>query len=148
MASSATRQASSVPARQAGRLTSLSFALMILVIIQYALGMSYNLYGKMPTADKKLGLFSSPLLALHVIVGTLLVFAAIYLVVRAVKARIRLTVITSVIGLLSLITAWVTGSAFAQKGGNGLSLAMGMMTAVALLCYLVNVWLGAGHGSE
>jgi hypothetical protein len=29
-----------------------------------------------------------------------------------------------------------------------LSLLMGMMTAVALLCYLVNVWMGAGHGSE
>jgi hypothetical protein len=92
--------------------------------------------------------FSSPLLALHVIVGTLLVFAVIYLIAGAVRARIRLTVITSAIGLLSLIAAWVTGSAFAQTGGPGHSMAMGVMTAAALACYLVNVWMAGKYGHE
>jgi hypothetical protein len=148
MASAATRQAGGVPARQAGRITSASFGLVILLVIQYVLGIAYNLYGTMPTANKKIGIFSSPLLTLHVIVGTLLVLAAIYLVVAAVGARIQLTVITSAIGLLSLIAAWVTGSAFAQKGGSGYSMAMGVMTAVALLCYAANVMVLGRHGNE
>jgi hypothetical protein len=32
--------------------------------------------------------------------------------------------------------AWITGSAFTQKGTDGFSMAMGVLTAVALLCYM------------
>ncbi|HEX9541281.1 MAG TPA: hypothetical protein VGA04_24205 [Streptosporangiaceae bacterium] len=146
MAPAATREAGRVPGRQARRFSSASFGLVILLIIQYVLGIAYTLYGTMPTAGKQVGLFSSPLLAVHVIVGTLLVLAAIYLVIAAVRARIRLAVIMSVIGLLSILAAWVTGSAFAQKGASGFSMAMGVMTAVALLCYMVNVRVLGRHG--
>jgi hypothetical protein len=121
------------------RIARVSFGLVILLLIQYILGLSYNLYGKMPTANKKVGIFSSGLLAVHVILGTLLIVIAIYLVVITIKATIRLALITSVIGLLSLLGAWVTGSAFTQKGGDGYSMAMGVLTAAAMLCYLLNV---------
>lgn len=43
------------------------------------------------------------------------------------------------VGLLALLTAWFTGSQFAQTGSTGYSMAMGVMTAVAMLCYLANL---------
>jgi hypothetical protein len=130
------------------RLAAASFGLVILVTIEYVLGISYNLYGTAPTATRKVALFSSPLLAVHVAVGTLLVLAAIYLVVVAVRARLRPVVITSVIGLLAVIAAWVSGSAFVEKGQNGFSMAMAVLTGVALLCYAANVRVLAGHRHE
>lgn len=135
MASTTIHDSASTASRPVRRLSAASFALVILVLAQYVLGIAYNLYGTMPTATKAVKLFSSPLLAAHVVVGTLLILIAVYLVVVAVRARIRAATIASVIGLISLIAAWITGSAFAQKGTSGLSMAMAVLTAVALLCY-------------
>ena len=50
-----------------------------MLILQFVLGMIYNLYGTEPTANSSVGLFSSPLLALHVILGILLFPVAIML---------------------------------------------------------------------
>ena len=140
----------SVPARErdaslGSRAQRIRAASLGLVIAQYVLGISYNLYGTAPTASKKVDAFSSPLLAAHVIVGILLVPAAIYLVVAAVRGRLRLAVITSVTGLLSPLAAWVARSAFTQKGAAGYSMAMGALTAAALLCYVVNVCAFGGR---
>lgn len=120
--------------------------MVILRIIQYVLGITYNLYGTAPTASRKLSFFSSPLLGAHVTVGTLLVLAAIYLAVTAIRARARLAVSMSVTGLLAILAAWVNGSEFAQEGKSGYSMAMGALMAVALLCCAVNVSVGVFGG--
>jgi heme A synthase len=148
MASTSVREATGIRDRPARWLPSASLGMVVLLVIQYVLGIAYNLYGTAPTASRKLSLFSSPLLAAHVIVGTLLVLAAIYLVVVAARARIRLAIITSVLGLLSILAAWGSGSAFAQQGAAGFSMAMGASTAVALLCYVINARIPGrpGHG--
>jgi hypothetical protein len=132
-------EAVSGPDRRVGRVARASFGQLILLLIQYVLGLAYNLYGTAPTAAKKVDAFSSPLLAAHAVTGTLLIVAAIYLTVISVRAGTRLAAVTSAIALLSLIAAWASGDAFTQNGDNGLSMAMGVLTAVALLCYLVNV---------
>lgn len=121
---------------------------MILLLIQYVLGLSYNLYGTMPTAAKAITEFSSPLLAVHVINGTLLVLASVYLVVLTVRARVWLAVTTSGIGLLAVLTAFEAGEEFIQKGASGYSMLMGVMMAVALLCNLVNVRVFGPRGSQ
>jgi hypothetical protein len=113
-----------------------SSGLVILLLAQYVLGIAYNLYGTAPTAAKAIKLFSSPLLGAHVVLGTLLIVIAIYLVVVSVRVGIRAAVAVSVLGLVSLLAAWITGSAFAQKGTVGFSMAMGVLTAVGLLCYM------------
>jgi EamA domain-containing membrane protein RarD len=117
------------------RIFAASFGLVVLLVAQYVLGLAYNLYGTAPTAARKLKPFSSPLLAAHVVLGTLLIVVAIYLVAAAVRARTRIPATASIIGLAALIAAWIAGSAFAQNGANGYSMAMGVLTAVALLCY-------------
>jgi hypothetical protein len=46
-----------------------SFGAVTMLIIEFVLGMIYNLYGTAPTASKSIGLFSSPVLALHVVMS-------------------------------------------------------------------------------
>lgn len=139
MKSTAVHGAGPVESRRASRTAAASFGMVILLIIQYILGISYNLYGTAPTASKSISYFSSPVLAAHVILGTLLIVAAVYLAVIAIRARERLAASLSVIGLLAILGAWINGNEFAANGQSGYSMAMGVLMAVALLCYAVNV---------
>jgi hypothetical protein len=125
--------------RHARRICVGSSGLVVLLLIQYVLGIGYSLYGTAPTAAKPIKPFASPLIAAHVILGTLLIVIAIYLVVAAFRASMRIAAGASIIGLASLIAAWVSGSAFSEKGTDGYSMAMGVLTAVAILCYMTMV---------
>jgi hypothetical protein len=147
MTPTAVHDSSSTTTRRARRISAASFWLLILLLAQYVLGIAYNLYGTTPTAAKTVAMFSSPLLGAHVALGTLLIVIAIYLVAASITAGLRIAVAASGIGLVSLIAAWVAGSAFTQKGGSGFSMAMGALTAVAILCYMVLVKVpGAASG--
>jgi hypothetical protein len=125
-----------------------SFRLLIALLLQYGLGISYNLYGTVPTSSKSIGFFSSPLLALHVILGTLVVLTAIYVVVLSVRARMRFPVIASSLALACLLGAWASGSEFTQKGQTGFSMAMAMLTGVALLCTAINIRMLSAPSSK
>ena len=117
-----------------------SFGALTMLFLQFVLGAAYSLYGTAPTATKSVGLFSSPLLAIHVILGILLLIAAAMLVFRVVQARAGAALLaTSVVGLVAILGAAGAGSSFAQDGANGASLGMAIATAVAMLCYSVNL---------
>ena len=113
--------------------------LLIALLIQYGLGIGYNLYGTAPTPRKSIGAFSSPLLALHVIFGTLVVLTAVFVVVMSVQARMRFPIIGSSLALACVIGAWLSGSEFTQKGETGFSMSMAMLTGVAVLCTAINI---------
>jgi heme A synthase len=122
------------------RIRMASFGALTMLFLQFVLGAAYSLYGTAPTAKKSVGLFSSPLLAIHVVLGILLLIAAAMLVFRVVQARAGTALlVTSVIGLVAVIGAAGAGSSFAQDGANGASLGMAIATAVAMLCYTVNL---------
>ena len=76
-----------VPAKAVNRIRMASFGALTMLIIQFVLGAAYSIYGTAPTPAKSVGMFSSPLLAIHVILGILLVIAAIMLVVRAIAKK-------------------------------------------------------------
>jgi hypothetical protein len=141
-------KAGSAPtAAQAERLRMASFGALTMLILQFALGTAYNLYGTAPTASKSIGMFSSPLLAIHVILGILLIVAAAMLVFRAVQAKAPALIATSVVGLVAILGAAGAGSAFTAHGASGASLGMALATAVAMLCYAANlVILGRQRG--
>jgi hypothetical protein len=61
------------------------------------------------------------------------------LVVRAVQARYKPSIATSVAGLLVILGAFGAGSSFVRDGSNGASLGMALLTAVAMLCYAANL---------
>ena len=127
---------------QASRLVRLrlsSLGAVIMLIVQFILGIIYNLYGTAPTSTKSIGLFSSPDLALHVILGILLFIAALGQLIRAIAVRHPLSIWMSAIGLLSILGAGFAGLGFAGSGASGASLGMSLAFAVALACYVVNL---------
>jgi hypothetical protein len=117
-----------------------SLGAVVMLLIEFILGIIYNLYGTMPTAKKSVGLFSSPVLALHVIVFILLVIAGAAQLVRAIGTRHRLTIWMSAIGLVAILAAGFAGMGFAGNGAAGASLGMAIAFAVALAAYVVLVF--------
>ncbi len=128
---------------QAGRLARLrmsSLGAVTMLIIEFVLGVIYNLYGTAPTAKKSIGLFSSPVLALHVILAILLVIAAVGQLIRAIGTRHRLAVWMSAVGLAGILGAGFAGMGFAGNGAAGASLGMALAFAVSLAAYIVLVF--------
>ena len=134
------RAAGQAQARRLVRLRLSSLGAVIMLIVQFVLGIVYNLYGTAPTAEKSIGLFSSPVLALHVIVAILLVIAAVGQLVRAIGTRHRLTIWMSAVGLVAILAAGFAGMGFAGNGAAGASLGMSLAFAVALAAYVVLVF--------
>lgn len=120
---------------QTERLRMASFGALTMLILQFVLGTAYSLYGTAPTPSKPVGVFSSPLLATHVIVGILTLIATGMLVFRAAQAKAGPVLGLSIAGLVAVLGAVGAGSAFASKGADGASLGMALATAIAMLCY-------------
>jgi hypothetical protein len=142
-------------AGQLARLRGTSFGMLVMLILQFAIGIVVNLYVTVPAADKggilaAIGksLSNGPAaLASHAGLGLLIVLAAIGLVVRSVIVRHPPVIVLSVLGLLAIIAAAVNGARFVADGGpSNASLAMALSTAVALLCYAICLFiLGGGR---
>ena len=129
----------SAPATRLERVRMASFGALTMLVLQFVIGAAYNLYGTAPTAKKSVGTFSSPLLAIHAVLGILLFIAAAVLVFRAVQAKTAPVLVTCIVGLVAIIGAGIAGGQFAQNGANGASLGMAIGTAVAMLCYAANL---------
>jgi hypothetical protein len=111
----------------------------VLLIVQFGLGMGANLYVTLPAGKSFLStVFGSAVVAVHAIVGLVLLGAAIGALVRAVRAR-RAVAFTSV-GLAAIVAAAIAGASFVGNQGNGASLAMALATAVAMFCYLAAIF--------
>lgn len=128
------------------RLNSAGISVMLLV--QYGLGLGVNLYAEVPDADHGAGILvaagraltSQPVaLALHTGLGLLMLVAGVTVLVRAIRARHRLAIAASALGFAAIIGAAVSGATFVSSDQDSASLAMGLLTGVALLCYLANL---------
>ena len=134
--------AQKMQSRQAG-LRRASLAIVIVLIIQFALGISVNLYVTLPTAGHPghaSWFGNGPLLALHAALGMFLVLAAIFVLVRAIMARNATLIITSAAGLVAIGVAFFFGSSFTSKLTNGYSLGMAIAFAAALACYAIGLY--------
>jgi hypothetical protein len=138
------------------RINSLSAVVMLL--IEYGLGIWVNLYAQIPASDHGKGAFAAfgaavadgPVgLALHAVLGTLLLVTAIALVVRAVLARKTATVVTAVIAFLAVVAAWASGARFVGSAASGASFGMAIATGVALLSYVIILFVpGLTEGAD
>ena len=141
--------AQKMPSRQAG-LRQASLAIVIVLIIQFALGISVNLYVTLPAAGQPghaSWFGNGALLALHASLGMFLVLAAIFVLVRAIMARNRTLIATSAAGLVAIGLAFFFGSNFTSKLTNGYSLGMAIAFAAALACYAIGLYtLTASRG--
>lgn len=128
------------------RLNSAGISVMLLV--QYGLGIGVNLYAEVPDADHGVGILvaagraltSQPVaLALHTALGLLMLAAGLTVLVRAISARHRPAISASALGFAAIIGAAVSGATSVSSEHDSSSLAMGLLTGVALLCYLANL---------
>jgi hypothetical protein len=132
--------------RGAAGLRANAFAATVMLLAEFGLGIWVNLYAKIPAADHGKGVFAAfgaavadgPVgLALHALLGTLLLVSAVTVVVRAAVARRAATAAIGGVALVAIVTAWVSGARFMGGGASGASFGMAMATAVALLSYAV-----------
>jgi len=140
-------------ARRVRGLRRNSLGISVMLLAQYAIGIGVNLYAPVPDTDQGRGLavavgraLSNPpaVLTIHAALGLLLLIAAINVLSRAIRARQRPAIVTSATGLAAIAGAALSGAAFVNNGRPGASMAMAALTAVALLCYLLNLFtLGA-----
>jgi len=135
--------------RQAG-LRRASLAILIALIVQFALGISVNLYVTLPAAGHPghadwFG--NGPILALHAALGMFLVLAAVFVLVRAIMARNVTLIVTSAAGLVAIGLAFFFGASFTDKLTNGYSLGMAIAFAVALACYAIGLYVASTRRS-
>jgi hypothetical protein len=122
-------------------LRRVSLAALIMLVVQYGLGIFLNLYVAVPASDAHAGIFgeiaTAPLaLTVHALLGLALIGTAILLVVRAVAVQNQLLAVLASAGLAAIGGAFATGEIFVRSGQPGASLAMAVLTGVALLCYV------------
>jgi hypothetical protein len=133
------------PDLQARRLPALrraSLGALVMLIVQFGLGIGVNLYVTLPAKGSAGDAFSNgAVLALHAVVGLLLIVTAIALLVRAIIARHRPVIAAAAVGLLAIATAAASGFSFVRDGTNAASLAMALATGVAMLCYALALYL-------
>jgi ACR3 family arsenite efflux pump ArsB len=128
--------------RQAG-LRQANLAVLMVLIVQFALGMGVNLYVTLPAAGHPghaSWFGNGALLALHSALGMLLILAAIFVLVRAIMARNAAIIVTSAAGLVAILLAAFFGSGFTDKLTDGYSIGMAIAFAVALACYAIGLF--------
>jgi hypothetical protein len=120
------------------------FIAIILLAIEIVLGIAVNLFVKLPAGDKGTSLFtafgaaitSGPMsLAIHAIVGTLIVLAGISVLIRAITTRRALQIVLAAIGLVGVLSAWSSGAGFVGDGADSASFSMATATALAIAAY-------------
>lgn len=129
------------PARRLKALRRASFAALVLLLIQFVLGMYVNLYVTVPKGDQGGGLGKAisggpASLSIHAVLGLLLALSAIGLLVQSVMARYWGVFAAAVIALVAIIGAVFSGTGFVNQGGqDSASMTMAVLAGVAMLCY-------------
>lgn len=128
-----------------------ALAAVVMLLIQYCLGISVTLYSTLPVHDVDKSLFTGfasavgdgpLLLSLHdALLGTLLLVTASVALERSVRLGATPPIALTAVALLVIVAAWLAGSEFVGHMKNGTSLAMALATAVAILCYALMIFL-------
>lgn len=145
-------------ARRGSGLRINAFSAAVMLLIEYGLGIWVNLYAQIPARDHGKGTLAAfgaavadgPVaLAVHAVLGTLLLVTAIALIVRAARARKAATTVIGATAFLAVVAAWVSGTRFVGDAANGASFGMAITTGVALLSYVIILFVpGLTEGSD
>ncbi len=118
-----------------------SQAVLIILVVQFSMGMILNLYVSVPSSDANAGFIqeirTAPLaLTVHAVLGLALIAGAVILLVRAVGVRDWPMTAMAAAGLVAILGAFGAGELFVRNGQNSASLTMAFLTAAALACYV------------
>jgi len=145
-AQSPARPVSTAATPRLARLRRGSLAVLVLVVVEYGIGMYVNLYVTIPRADHGRSVGSAiangpTTLSIHVVIGLLLGLGAIGVLVQAVIARHPGAIASSAVGLFALAFASATGASFTSSGQPADSMGMSVLTGAGLLCYAANLYV-------
>ena len=133
-----------------------SFAAIVILLIEFALGVWVNLYGHLPASDHGANVASGYAkavsdgpagLSIHAVLGAILVISAVTALVRAVRIRRAAMVGATAVGLLAIVSAAFSGASFVGNGDNGASMGMAVAAALAVGAYALVLLLSAGSGA-
>ncbi|MGH2345269.1 MAG: hypothetical protein ACRDG4_08585 [Chloroflexota bacterium] len=125
-------------------LRAASFAALVMLLIEYGLGIWVSLYADLPASAKGKGIlaaFGSAVtagpagLTLHALFGVALLAAGISGVVRAALLRRPQLIAIAVAALVALVIAALDGARFVGDTTNGSSFGMALFAGVAVSCY-------------
>jgi hypothetical protein len=138
------------PGRGRAALRRMSAIALVMLVLQYGLGMILNFYVEVPAADAHAGIFTeiatAPLaLTAHALLGVCLAGTAVLAVARAMALRDRTLAVLAAAGLAAIVGAFVAGEMFVKNGEDSTSFAMAMLTGAALLCYVTLLVLAGGN---
>jgi hypothetical protein len=145
--------------RRLGVLRRRSATTLVVLVVQFLVGVSLNLYVTIPTHHPGAGSgpylsgavsgvlwsFTSglPLLVVHVGIGVVLLLSGIELVIHSVRAGRRAAIWLAAVGLTAIIFAGFNGASFLKYNLNISSMLMSVGFAVAVFCYVVILGLSA-----
>jgi hypothetical protein len=120
---------------------------LVLLVIQYVLGMIANLEvqfpGNLPDGNAWGWVWShSLIIQLHIYTGTLLLVVALVALILSMVVRHIVGIITAAAGLALIIFAWLSGAEFlARSQQNDLSLRMALGFMGAFVAYILGYYL-------
>jgi hypothetical protein len=136
----------------AAALRASTLAALVVLLLQYGLGIGANLYGTLPASDHGKSIFPAFAAAItngpniviaHAVLGTLLLVGAVTVPIRALRTYLVPLIALAALALAAIIAAWFSGARFVGTSTNGASLAMAIATAVAILAYILILFLVA-----
>jgi hypothetical protein len=145
--------------KRAGRVLTVNFAACLVLLVQYLLGMTANLYVTLPAHHPGAGArnffagVASGLawviphgpawVAAHAALGLALVVAAVASIALTWRPGSRLVTATSVLGALAIVGAGFNGTSFLNYGHAFSSMIMAGLWALALACYITGMFVTA-----
>jgi len=131
----------------------MSVTMLVMLVIQYGLGIILNLYVEVPASDAHAGILTEiatapAVLTIHAILGVTLIGTGIMLVARAARVRDRLLAGLATAGLTAIGGAFGAGEIFVRSGQDTASMAMAILTGLALLCYIGTLTAATAAGRE
>ena len=131
-----------------------SLVASVMLLIELVLGINVNLYAKLPTSDQGKGVVSAfgravtggPIvLTLHALLGTVLLLSAITLVARTWSIHRTSLLVLAIVPTNRAPENHAMRIATRPTMANGASMAMGIATSVAILCYLVVLFVAPAY---
>lgn len=131
--------------------------MLVLLLVEFGLGLGTNLYVHVPARHPgaNAGNYFAGLgnaiawviphgvisLAAHAALGLALVVVGLALMARSIASHHRGCLVSAAVGLLAIIGAGFNGISFLNYGHGVSSLVMGLLWAVAVLSYVVVLYL-------
>jgi hypothetical protein len=131
----------------------MSVTMLVMLVTQYGLGIILNLYVAVPASDAHTGILTEiatapAVLTVHAVLGVALIGTGILLVARAARVRDRLLAGLATAGLTAIGGAFGAGEIFVRTGQDIASMAMAILTGLALLCYIGALTAASAAGRE